>query len=272
MANNIPGIIMGFREGLEAFLVIAIILRYLSKLELDVFKKYVAYGVAAGAAISIGLGMLLEFIGSKLGNTDIMAKLWESGASIAALVLVTTFIIWMIKHGSSMTKHIESEVGTHLSKWGIFLVSSIMVAREGVEIAIFTFAGDYSIIAITIGLAVALILTVLIFKSLVKVNLGTIFKVTLIYLILQAGYLLGYGIHEGLSALKSVKYLTGDNLLLIKLFDLSHTVLNHKDGIIGLPLNVLFGWYSKPEWIQFVCQYAYTVILFIVLKKEWKRS
>lgn len=270
MANNLPGIIMGFREGLEAFLVVAIILRYLTKLNLNSFKKYVGYGVITGTIISISLGLILNYIGSKLGNTDTMTKLWESGASLIALVLVTTFIIWMIKHGRNMTEHVQKEVSNNLSKTGIFLVSTVMVAREGVEIAIFTFAGQYTALSITIGVLLGLILTILIFKSLIKVNLGTIFKITLIYLILQAGYLLGYGIHEGLSALKSAGYMADNSIFLVKLFDVSKTILNHKEGIIGLPLNILLGWYSKPEWLQFICQYIYTIAMFSILKKQWK--
>ena len=81
-------------------------------------------------------------------------------------------------------------------------------------------------------------------------------------MILQAGYLFGYGIHEGLSALKSMNILNKDSILLLKIFDLSGTILNHKQGIFGLPLNVLIGWYSKPEWIQFLSQYILTFSLF----------
>ena len=54
-----------------------------------------------------------------------------------------------------------------------------------------------------------------------------------------------------------------DSLLFSKVFDLSHTMFNHKEGFAGLPLNVLLGWYSKPEWIQFIVQYTYTFGIFI---------
>jgi high-affinity iron transporter len=94
------------------------------------------------------------------------------------------------------------------------------------------------------------------------VRVDLIFRITLAYLILQAGFLLGYSIHEGLSAMKGYTLLSKDSLILNKAFNLSNTIFNHKDGFLGLPLNVLLGWYSKPEWIQFIVQYTYTIGIF----------
>lgn len=104
-----------------------------------------------------------------------------------------------------------------------------------------------------------------------KINLKILFNITLVYLILQAGFLLGYGIHEGLSALNSLNILASTSPIFIKAFDLSKTIFYHKEGIIGLPLYVLFGWYSKPEIIQFVVQYVYTFIMFFIWHKELKK-
>lgn len=132
-------------------------------------------------------------------------------SSLIALVLITTFIVWMIRHGSDMVGSMEKDAAANLSGKGILLLSAFMTAREGVEIAIFSFAGEYSIAGIFVGIGIALVLVVLIYYSLVRVNLKTIFTVTLIYLILQAGFLLGYGIHEGLSALKDLGVLAGSN-------------------------------------------------------------
>ncbi len=144
-----------------------------------------------------------------------------------------------------------------------------MVTREGAEIAIFSFAGQYTLLSIIAGVGLASVLALLIYKSLIKVNLRTLFNLTLVYLILQAGFLFGYAIHEGLSALKALNLLNPDSWLLIKAFDLSSTVLNHKEGLVGLPLFVVFGWYSKPEWIQFILlQYGYITSLFLI----WKRK
>ncbi len=270
MDNFIAGTILGFREGLEAFLIISIMFRYLNKIGADILKKYIWFGMGIGILASVGLGGLLATVGNLIGKTDQVAKLWESAASLFAMLLVTTFIIWMIRQGSNMIATVENNVRNNISKVGIILVTSTMVAREGAEIAIFTFTGNYELPAISTGILLSLILAVLIYFSLVKVNLKVIFKITLVYLILQAGYLLGYSIHEGLSALKDLAVLSSNSILYTKAFDLSATILNHKEGVLGLPLNVLLGWYSKPEWIQFISQYAYTIGIFAYLKRYSK--
>lgn len=264
MTQMIPAMIMGFREGLEAFLVIAVILRYLTVIGEEQLKGKAYQGGLAGIIGSGLIGLGLYLVANMLGGVDKLSKVWESGAGFIALALVTTFIIWMIRHGSEMTTHVREQVSKNLSAAGVFLIAFAMVMREGAEIAIFSFAGKYSLAAVFLGIGASLILVFLIYNSLVKVRIDLMFKITLAYLILQAGYLLGYSVHEGLSALKGYEILAKDSPLLVKAFDLSKTIFNHKDGILGLPLNVLLGWYSKPEWIQLLIQYAYTASIFLI--------
>lgn len=270
MNNLLPGIIMSFREGLEAFLILILIIRFLEKTDNKQLKQSVFYGFFSSAAFSVIIGYLLYFTGKQLENMNEIGKLWESIASLTAVGLVTSFIVWMIKHGSEIRNFVEQKTAINLTKSGIFLVSFILIAREGVEIAIFSFAGQYHYQSIITGVLLSLILSSAIYFSLFKVKISSIFKITLFYLIIQAGYLAGYGIHEGLGALKSLGYSGSDNFLLVKVFDFSHGALNHKDGLAGLPLNILLGWYSKPEWIQFLIQYTLTGSLFIYWFKKNK--
>ena len=272
MANFYQGLIMGFREGLEAFLIIAIMIRYLIQSNKHEYKKHVWTGASLGVLLSIIIGFILFLISKALGNLDSIAKLWESFASLLALLLVTTFIIWMIKNGSNIVKEIEDKIEINLSKVGIITLAFVLVAREGAEIAIFTFAGNYSLLSIFTGITISLILVILIFYSLVKVNLRTIFNITLAYLILQAGFLFGYSIHEGLSALKDLGYLASSNPIFTKVFDLSTTIFDHKSGLLGIPLYVGLGWYSKPEIVQFAVQYTYTGFVFLFWYLHAKHS
>jgi len=262
MTQLIPAIIMGFREGLEAFLVVVLILRYLTTIGEERLKGKVYQGAVAGIVSSGLLGLGLFLIANTLGGVDILSKAWESGASFIALILVTTFIIWMIRHGSKMTANVREQVSQNLSAVGVFLIAFAMVMREGTEIAVFSFAGKYPPSAVFMGIGLSLVLAFFIYHSLIKVRIDLIFNITLVYLILQAGYLLGYSVHEGLSAMKGYALIPADNLIFIKAFNLSGTIFNHKEGILGLPLNVILGWYSKPEWIQFIVQYAYTIGIF----------
>lgn len=272
MSELFPGIIIGFREGLEAFLIVAIMIRYLKKTNRNESIKYVFQGLGLGIILSLIIGLGLYLLARSMNNIGPVAKLWESGASIFALILVTTFIIWMIKNGSNLNKEVEGKVAKTISNVGIVILTFAFVAREGVEIAIFTFAGNYSLLAISIGILISLVLTISIFFSLVKVNLKVIFNITLVYLILQAGFLLGYAFHEGLSAFKDLGLIESTNPIYTKLFDLSSTVLDHKTGALGIPLYVGIGWYSKPEIIQFLIQYLYTFTMFFYWLKHLKKS
>ena len=121
--------------------------------------------------------------------------------------------------------------------------------------------GSFAIL-ILLGIFLSVFLAFLIYYSVVKIKISTIFNITLIYLILQSGFLLGYSVHEGLSAAKTLNYIEADNLIFTKVFDLSKTIFYHKEGLIGVPLYVSLGWYSKPEFIQFVLQYTLTLGLF----------
>jgi high-affinity iron transporter len=272
MSELFPGIIIGFREGLEAFLIVAIMIRYLKKTNRNESIKYVFQGLGLGVILSLIIGLGLYLLARSMNNIGPVAKLWESGASIFALILVTTFIIWMIKNGSNLNKEVEGKVARTISNVGIVILTFAFVAREGVEIAIFTFAGNYSLLAISIGILVSLVLTISIFFSLVKVNLKIIFNITLVYLILQAGFLLGYAFHEGLSTFKDLGLIESTNPIFTKLFDLSSTALDHKTGVLGIPLYVGIGWYSKPEILQFLIQYLYTFTMFFYWLKHLKKS
>jgi len=260
--TQMPSFIMGFREGLEAFLLIAITLKYITSIDQGHLKNKVIQGTVAGLIISVILGLLLSLFSEYLGGVSSLTKLWESVASLVALLLVSFFIVWMIRHGTHMTQYIKDQVGQSVSANALFWISLIIIAREGTEIAIFSFAGKYPFEVVSMGILSALVLSILIFYSLVKINLSLLFKITLAYLILQAGYLLGYSIHEGFSALKGYGMIMSDNYIFNKAFNVSSTVLSHKNGSLGIPLHVLFGWYSKPEWIQFIVQYLFTFSMF----------
>lgn len=262
METFVQGLIVAFREGLEAFLIIVILLKFLERSNNKILKKSVWHGLFAGIGVSVLFGLMLIGLSTFIGSMEAASKMWESVASLIAVILITSFIKWMIDHGSKIKHHIEKQATLNLTKKGIFLIALFMVAREGAEIALFQFAGKYEILSIFAGLILSIGLVVLIYYSMVKVKLQTIFNIALAYLILQAGFLMGYSVHEGMSASKDMGLMSSENPLFIKAFDVSATPWDHKTGTMGMPLYVAFGWYSKPEWIQFSLQYALTLSLF----------
>jgi len=258
--ETFSGLVLGLREGLEAFLMIGIILDYLKKSGEVQFVRPVQAGLVAGVFGSFILGGALLGISAFWGSQgEATGKLWESTASLLGLALLSTFLYWMMKHGRSVYQEVHAEIRSHFSRGGLFLISLIMVLREGAEIALFAFSSadkQAYVLGILLGVVAAGILAWLITKALIKVNLKVLFTVTLGYLVLQAAYLLGYGVHELLSALKTLGTLPEDHPLLIKAYQLPG-IWDHKSGLIGLPLNVLVGWYSRPEWLQLVLQLTY---------------
>jgi high-affinity iron transporter len=273
----IPGFVMGIREGLEAFLIVAIMLEYLNKTKRESDKKYVYTGLGFGLVASILFGLILfglsKFIGDQEGN---IAKLWEFAASFVALVLITTFIYFMLKHKDSIVGEIKNKISTTFSSIAIITLTAVMVAREGAEISLFVFAATEQVsyfVGTLIGVILSGVVTFLIYKSLIRVNLRVIFNITLIYLILQAGFMFGYSFHELFSWLKAEAFLEPTHWVYTKAFDLSDTFLYHKDQPIGIFLFVTIGWYSTPEILQFIIQYLYTgTLLYFFFKISKKKT
>lgn len=277
MSQILPGFVVGLREGLEAFLIVTLILEYLNKLGKKDLHKSVKNGMFFGLGISALFGIILWIVSTALSNGNAaVGKLWESVASFVAVLFITYFIYWMIQHGKTLVQDVRTSVESDLSSKGLFLLSAVAVAREGAEIALFAFTAENKAVYLSgnlSGVLFAALLAFLIYKSLVKVDVGLIFRITLLYLILQAAYLFGYAVHELLSALKTIEILSADAAILSKLYDFSGTLLDHKKGWLGISLNVLVGWYSKPEIIQAVIQLIYAGVLGTIwAKKNYSRN
>lgn len=272
--NILPGLITGFREGLEAFLIIILMIRYFKKTEQLKYVKQVYLGSYVGIGISLVFGLLMYWITTSLGSSgNNIDKLWESIISLVAVGLITTLIYYMIKNKGKIAGEITNKIEMNLSMRGILILAALLIAREGAEITLFILASadKFSFLVGSMsGILIAVVLGILLSKSLVRVNLSTIFNITLFYLILQAGFLFGYSVHEFLSYFKGFNLVSNDWFLYTKLFDLSDTFLNHKESFIGILLYALVGWYSKPEIIQFVIQYLYTGLFLYLFFKSRK--
>lgn len=271
-----PGVVLGLREGLEAFLVIAIMVEYLNKTNQKGLKKFIFFGLGLGILASALIGLSLFGIASLFGqSSDVLSKVWASGSSFLALVLITSFIYWMLRHRDSIVSDVHAKMDNRLSNLALMLLATIMVAREGTEIALFVFAAENHtayFLGSMGGVVLAGLLAFLVYKSLLKVNLRVVFNITLFYLILQAGFMVGYSIHELLSYLKAQAVWDSDFWVFTKLFDLSGTILNHQTQPLGIVLYATVGWYSKPEIIQFIAQYVYTGVLLTAFFKANAKS
>jgi high-affinity iron transporter len=180
--------LLSFREGLEASLIIGIILVYLFQIGRKDLTKHVYLGALVGILVSVIGG----FIGFKEAQEldEEGEAIFESIMMLLASGLIAYFIIWMGNQANNISSDIKNKVGKNTNAVGLFVLSFLSVFREGMELSIFTLtkiSEKASSIALgsILGLLIAVVLTYIIFKSSIKINLKLVFKVLgfiLIYL------------------------------------------------------------------------------------------
>lgn len=211
MAN----IIMGFRESLEAILLISVIVVFLTKNDLTNYKKYSYYGFGAGVIVSLIIAVVLGYLEKMMiSQGEVIEMVWELGSALVASILLFIMVVGMIKNKGSISGDIEEKTSRNVSKTSIFLISLLMVAREGFELILFVLANpDKSNVGleVIVGITIACLFGIGLNKSIIKVNLKTVFKVLLIYLIIQIGALFGAAIGELIELLQYVNLGTSWN-------------------------------------------------------------
>ena len=192
--------VITLREGIEAFLIVAIALAYLRKTNRDTLVAAVFWGTGVGVALSLILGIkLAEFA---------VQPIWEGLLALVAVVLVTSMVIYMLR----TAKHLRAQIGARLeaaaqkvgtAAWlGVFAFTVLMITREGMETAFLIDAvalrtGAHDIIAGALGgVALAGGLAWAWSRYGHRVNLALFFQVTSIFLLLFAFQLLLYSFHE----------------------------------------------------------------------------
>ena len=193
--------LIALREGVEAALVVGIILVYLSRTGRRHLASFVWYGVAAAAALSLGVAIALE-------RWRISEDGFEGLMLLIAAIFVVTMIVWMNRVARHLKKEIEQKVETYAERagsaagLGIFLFVFLMVLREGAELAIILRAVELSSeglqtwIGTIIGIAAAVAVGLFFFKGTLRVPLHRFFAVTSVILVLVAFQLALTGLHE----------------------------------------------------------------------------
>lgn len=196
--------LIGLREGLEAALVVSILIAYLRRSgRADVIGRlWIGVGLAMG--LSLAIGAVLTF-GAYALTFEAM-EIIGGTLSILAVAMVTWMIFWMQKAARNLKKSLEGEVDRALatgSMWGVVVLGFVSVAREGIETTLFLWSavqgfGDESatLTGAALGIAVAIGLGYLLSKGMLKLNLKTFFTWTGALLILVAAGVLAYGIHD----------------------------------------------------------------------------
>jgi high-affinity iron transporter len=189
-----------FREGIEAFLIIAITSLYLRNTGRLALLGAVRWGTGVALAGSIALGIILARIGA-------MTPLWEGALALIAMVLVLTCTVHMLRHGKLMAQQIRERIDAadHAGSaafTGVFLFSLLMIGREGVETATMLAAlssqGDMRefLAGGLLGVALAGLLAITWLRYGKRINLSRFFQVTAVFMALFSAQLLIYAFHE----------------------------------------------------------------------------
>ena len=193
--------LIALREGVEAALVVGIILVYLSRTGHQHLSRFVWYGVATAAALSLGVAIALE-------RWRISEDGFEGLMLLVASVFVVTMIVWMNRVARHLKKEIEQKVEAYAEKagraagLGIFLFVFLMVLREGAELALILRAVELSSeglqtwIGTIVGITAAVAVGLFFFKGTLRVPLHRFFAVTSVILMLVAFQLALTGLHE----------------------------------------------------------------------------
>jgi high-affinity iron transporter len=247
--------VITLREGLEAFLIIAISFAYLRKTRQHQLVSAVRWGIAASAVLSVGAAVLF----SRASNQ----ALWEGLLAMTAATLVTTLIVHLWRHAKQIKRDIEGHLAAAAVRaggrafLGVFLFTLLMITREGMETALlmgtlFSQLGLNSIaMGALLGTTAAAVVAALWSRFGHRINLSLFFQVTAVFLAIFVVQLFIYGFHE----------LTEANLFVGSQAWHDATEPYGPDGIYGhylsymllaLPLGwlafaALFGGGSKPQ-------------------------
>jgi high-affinity iron transporter len=199
----LAALFISFREGLEAALIIGIVLGYLYKTGSRQQVRFAWAGVVAALAASAALAALIQVVGAELeGSAE---QLFEGVTMILAVAVLTWMIFWMRYQARTLKSTLEHEVQAAVSagqNWGLAFVAFLAVFREGVETSLFLSAAAFAndglgtLVGSILGLAVAALIGYLIYVSTVRLNLRLFFNVTSVLLLLFAAGLLAHGIYE----------------------------------------------------------------------------
>lgn len=267
--------LIGLREGLEASLVVSILIAYLVKTNRRHDVRYIWYGVGTAVALVVGVFTVVNIaIGSLPFRTQ---ELVGGTLSILAAGLVTWMIFWMRRTARGLKKELESELAdaVALGPLAVAVVAFLTVGREGLETAAImygTVADAYTpqpFLGAAGGLLVAVVLGYLIYRGAISVNLGKFFTVTGYLLIVVAAGVLAYGIYD-LQEAGFLPRLTfevgGISNLGNAIFDISSAI--PPDSWYGTLLKGTVNFQPNPSWLQVIGWALYLVpVLWLYSRK-----
>lgn len=192
-------LVITLREGMEAALVLGIILAYLRRTGRTALNRYVYWGLGLAILVSLAVGVFLQIIGFDPENEYLEGALFAVGG-----IFVATMVLWMWRSARNIGRHMEARMENIVTEpktslgagLGLLAFTFFMVAREGVETVLFLAAatlgqaGILDLLGGILGIALATLFAILFIRGSLRINLGRFFTVTTIVLLLLAAKLL----------------------------------------------------------------------------------
>jgi high-affinity iron transporter len=284
-SSVLPTFVITLREGVEAALVVGIVLACLQRAQRAYLNRWVYLGVVVGILVSALIGVLFSWIIQVLGALSPVAEpLMEAIFSLVAVVLLSWMLIWMTQQARSMKKLVEGEVASVLDRgtsaaWGVFSLIFIAVLREGFETVVFIAAkfkqGLLPAIGALMGLAVAAMIGILLFKWGIRLNLRRFFTVMGVLLLLLIAGLVVTALGHFDTVMQTLasqdraseslcfyheRFVRNPSCILgADVWNLSAVL--PEDRVPGLLLNALFGYTDRLYQVQAI---AYVLFMLII--------
>lgn len=257
-------LVIFLREGVEASMIVAILLAYLSRTGQRRYFKDVLIGVGAAFALA-GVGGLIAYFTIKTYAGSRVQTIFETVTYMLAAVVLTYMTFWMRSHARGLKKGLQSQVDLAMSRGartGLALLSFQAVGREGLETVVFTLAIAFSsthpaglLAGALIGLAIALAIAFFMYRLGHRLNIGRFFTIVGTLLMVFAAGLL----------VDAVQNLQELGWLPVAIRPLWHTgsILN-EDSAIGDIAHSFFGYAQSPTVLQAVVYVLYLgCVLFV---------
>jgi high-affinity iron transporter len=248
--------LIALREGLEAFLIVGILLGFVTKLGRLDARKWVWVGLGAGVLASVLLGILVQVFLLDVFENQGGGEWFELVAALVAVGVLTYMVFWMWKHTRSLMVELREKVGAALENNMLWIVAALVffsTLREGLEVVLFYAAlaarnGAFDLVwSGALGMVVSAGIAFAIFRTTVSFNLQKFFAVTGILLIFVAAGLLVHSIHAAME----VGLLPEQDAI----WDTSGAISD--DSAAGRILHALLGYTAQPNLIQALLYFGY---------------
>ena len=269
----LPTYLLSLREGLEAALIIGIVLGAVSKIR----RKDLAPAVWLGTLSAVGISILTAIILTSFGMSleERAEQIFEGVTMLIAAGILTWMIFWMGKQARFLKSELEDGVNKAAASTGqraVFWLAFMAVVREGVELAIFItaafFAGGEDQVTTNIiqtlagtilGLGTAVLLGYTIFATSLRLDLRRFFQVTGVLLILFAAGLVAHGVHE----FNEVGWIPG---VVEHIWDVN--MILDENSIAGQLLKTLFGYNGNPSLTEMITYFVYIAVVTVFWRRD----